>query len=992
MRRITAALACALISPLAAASGAALPGMRGDAYGWVAVAAIATVLIVGLEYAHRRPRVRNRIARGDRSLRLLILAVVVLFVGGVIANLFFSLRNTHQTLLAEARDDTANLALAVQQQLAGLIDDVDFSMSIVARSAPAQASPGTAEAAVADEMLTGAASHLPAVQAMWVIDAGGRIAHRSRDMPHRAELATQGHLQLHRQRDTDTLAFGRPMPDGRGRWFIPVSRRIERPDRRFAGMVVAALRPDYIARQTSALDLGREGVAVLMSIDGVVMQQAPLPPAMVGRPIEPTPRFIALARRSDTGSYRTAHPFDGIDRIISYRRLPGRPLVVLAGVGVNEVLAPWRQTAATYIAGSLLLLVLLTLLGVRLWRELQRRAEQQALIARLERTRRLQGGISSLIVRATTRSELFEGTCDAAVRHGRLGAAWIDMVDPATGTLSTVASAGKDAGQLLAEPVTLNDDGSGMAVETFVSGHTVVSNDLTTRTDRSPRRQCAVALGYRSKITLPLLRRNEPVATLTLLARPTGFFTADETRTLEHLAADLSHALDHLAAVERVNYLALHDALTGLPNHTLFIDRTGQRLRRAAEGDLRCAVAKIDIERFRQINATAGREAGDMVIRLIAQRLATALGRDAVLSRPERDHFMFLIDEAGSEAEIASAVQKALQACSDVPMNVDGQALHISVRAGVSLYPDDGRDTETLVRNAEAALARAKHMRERMVFYAPAMNARVAETLVIENKLRSALERGQFVLHYQPKFEARSGALCGLEALIRWKDPDEDDLILPARFVPLLEETGLILPVGEWVMNEALRDYRRWREAGLSPPRIAVNVSALQLRQDSFTRSVRSAVGGDDHAERGLELEITESMLMTRVESNADKLDAIRDMGVSIAIDDFGTGYSSLQYIARLPLDTLKIDRSFVSGMTRNTTDREIVASVISLAHQLRLKVVAEGVESNEQARLLRRLACDEVQGFLFSPPLPPGRVEALMRSSGRWDQPAALH
>jgi predicted signal transduction protein with EAL and GGDEF domain len=236
-------------------------------------------------------------------------------------------------------------------------------------------------------------------------------------------------------------------------------------------------------------------------------------------------------------------------------------------------------------------------------------------------------------------------------------------------------------------------------------------------------------------------------------------------------------------------------------------------------------------------------------------------------------------------------VHKALQACSDVPMNVDDQSLHISVRAGVSLYPDDGRDTETLVRNAEAALARAKHMRERMVFYAPAMNARVAETLVIENKLRSALERGQFVLHYQPKFDARSGALCGLEALIRWKDPEEEDLILPARFVPLLEETGLILPVGEWVMNEALRDYRRWREAGLSPPRIAVNVSALQLRQDSFTRSVRSAVGGEDHAEGGLELEITESMLMTRVESNADKLDAIRDMGVSIAIDDFGTGY-----------------------------------------------------------------------------------------------------
>jgi diguanylate cyclase (GGDEF)-like protein len=659
--------------------------------------------------------------------------------------------------------------------------------------------------------------------------------------------------------------------------------------------------------------------------------------------------------------------------------VPGRPLVVLAGLGVDELLAPWRETAATYAAGSLLLLVLLTLLGVRLVRELDRRADQQSMIERLNRTRAMQTGINSLIVRAATRSELFEGTCEVAVRNGQFGAAWIDVTDPATGMLTTVASAGQDAAHLTSTQPSLRP-GASSEVSTIAHHQAQAANNLLTFRQSCPRAQLAIEAGYRSKITLPLFCRNELVAALSLVARPANFFNEEEVRLLDDVAGDVSHALDHLAALERVEYLALHDVLTGLPNHTLFMDRATQRLRQAKDAATKCVLAKLDIERFRQINETAGRDAGDQVVRRIASRLRSELGEDVALARPERDHFMFLL-AVQSDAEAASAVRKAQHACCDAPMTVGSHQLHISMRAGVSLYPDDGLDVEMLMRNAEAALVRAKQTHERMTFYTPAMNARVAESLAIENKLRGALERGQFVLHYQPKFDIHTGALVGLEALIRWNEPDEHELMLPAQFVPVLEETGLILPVGDWVMHEALRDYRRWRARGLQPPRIAVNVSALQLRQDTFARSVRDAIDGDDETEHGLELEITESMLMTRVESNAAKLDAIREMGVSIAIDDFGTGYSSLQYIARLPLDTLKIDRSFVSGMTRNATDREIVSSVISLAHQLHLNVVAEGVDSSEQARLLRELDCDEVQGYLFSPPLPTERIETLLRS-----------
>lgn len=984
----TAACLLAPCAGTAAASGrlaSALPSLRGDAYGWMIVAALALGLYLMVELALRRRRgMRERGIGGERNIRLLMAAVVALFVGVVVANLVLSLRTTRHAVLAEAEDDAANLALAVERQMDGTLDAVALTMGVIARSAPVQARQDDAQAATAEALLEGATKHLPAVRALWIVDPQGRLAYASRDMPaHAVSLQrdyVRAHLDEEGDEDDDGLHFGRPMTDAGGRLFIPVSRRIERRDGGFGGVVVAALRPGYLARQSDTMDVGREGFIVLMRTDGVIMQQADLPPAMVGQPIRPAPRFTRLLGHSDAGVYRSTHPFDGIERVVAYQRLPGRPLVVLVGLGVDELLAPWRETAATYAAGSLLLLVLLTLLAVRLVRELDRRAEQQTMIERLNRMRAMQSGINSLIVRAASRSELFEGACQVAVRDGRFDAAWIDLADPADGVLVTVASSGGVEGDLAAPvPMPGRGEGGGTESEAFARQATVASNDLVARDDHCRRRRQAIELGYRSKITLPLFRRNELVATLTLLARPVDFFNADEVRLLDDVASDLSHALEHLAALERVEYLALHDVLTGLPNRTLFIDRAVQRLRQAREDGAQCALVKLDIERFRQINETAGRDAGDEVVRRIAARLRRELGEDAVLARPERDHFVFLV-AVQSAAEAASAVHKAHTACCDHPLAIDGHRLHISMRAGVSLYPEDGDDAETLMRNAEAALARAKHAREPMTFYAPAMNARVAESMAIENKLRGALERGQFVLHYQPKFDARTGALVGLEALIRWRDPSAG-LMLPAQFVPVLEDTGLILPVGEWVMHEALRDYRRWRKAGLEPPRIAVNVSALQLRQDSFTRSVRNAVGGRDHAEHGLELEITESMLMTRVESNADKLDAIRDMGVSIAIDDFGTGYSSLQYIARLPLDTLKIDRSFVAGMTRNATDREIVSSVISLAHQLHLKVVAEGVESSEQARILRELDCDEVQGYLFSPPLPPDRIEALMRS-----------
>jgi EAL domain-containing protein (putative c-di-GMP-specific phosphodiesterase class I) len=304
------------------------------------------------------------------------------------------------------------------------------------------------------------------------------------------------------------------------------------------------------------------------------------------------------------------------------------------------------------------------------------------------------------------------------------------------------------------------------------------------------------------------------------------------------------------------------------------------------------------------------------------------------------------------------------------PFHLKDAVFRIAAKVGAALFPDDASDADTLFGNAEAALKKAKASGDRHLFYAQKMTAAVAGKLTLENQLRHALDKEEFVLHYQPKVNLASGRVTGAEALIRWNDP-RTGLVPPGHFIPVLEETGLIYDVGRWALRKAIEDYLRWLKAGLAAVRIAVNVSPLQLRNHSFAAEIEREIGIDAQAAAGLELEITESLIMEDINQNIATLRAIRALGVSIAIDDFGTGFSSLSYLARLPVDTLKIDRSFVIDMTAGPEGLALVSTIINLAHSLKHKVVAEGVETEEQSRLLRLLGCDETQGYLFSKPLP---------------------
>jgi EAL domain-containing protein (putative c-di-GMP-specific phosphodiesterase class I) len=368
------------------------------------------------------------------------------------------------------------------------------------------------------------------------------------------------------------------------------------------------------------------------------------------------------------------------------------------------------------------------------------------------------------------------------------------------------------------------------------------------------------------------------------------------------------------------------------------------------------------------------------VLRAVAQRVLRRVKDVNRVARLGSNLFAVLIPAVKGAEEVARQLEQAAARFFSAPFEIEGLELRLAAKAGIALYPDDGADADTLFRNAEAALKQARETGERQTFYTMAINARVAEQVELEGRLRKAVEHGELFLHFQPKLELATRRIVGLEALMRWIGP-EGTLVSPAQFIPVLEQTGLILEAGRQAISMASATYRAWAAQGMTPPRIAVNVSALQLRRKSFVADVRAALGEAGSDAGGVDLEITESLLMTEVDESIRKLTELRDMGMHIALDDFGTGYSSLAYLSRLPLDTLKIDRGFVRGMTEKADDTSIVSTIIALGQGLRLKVVAEGVETEEQAQLLRLLRCDQVQGYLFSRPVSAEDMRTLLAS-----------
>jgi diguanylate cyclase (GGDEF)-like protein len=442
---------------------------------------------------------------------------------------------------------------------------------------------------------------------------------------------------------------------------------------------------------------------------------------------------------------------------------------------------------------------------------------------------------------------------------------------------------------------------------------------------------------------------------------------------------------------EKIRRLAYFDTLTGMPNRQHFIERLDRELLRAQRDERKLALLFLDLDGFKRVNDTLGHSAGDHLLQAVAERLKEKLRAGDIVSRPALDdstlHFARLggdeftvvlpdIEDTQVVKQIAQRVQSVLAQ----PFTIGSEEIRVTSSIGIALYPEDGRDAAALLKHADTAMYHAKDQgRNNWQMYSTTLTTKAMARMNLENELRRGLEREQFVLHYQPQVDSSDGRIVGMEALIRWQHP-ERGLVPPSDFIPLAEESGLIVPIGEWVTRTALRQATAWEAAGLRPPRVAVNLSARQVRAPDFIATIAAILAQAGHRGEMLELELTESMLMESEIERIEGLNRLRSLGVRFAIDDFGTGYSSMSYVKRFPIGMLKIDRSFVRGLPDSTNDAAITTAIVAMAHSLDLEVIAEGVETAGQLEFLRGVRCAKVQGYLFSEPVPAAAMEALLR------------
>jgi diguanylate cyclase (GGDEF)-like protein len=429
-------------------------------------------------------------------------------------------------------------------------------------------------------------------------------------------------------------------------------------------------------------------------------------------------------------------------------------------------------------------------------------------------------------------------------------------------------------------------------------------------------------------------------------------------------------------------HVAYHDALTGLPNRQLFYENLHHALAVAKRHERTAAVLFLDLDGFKDINTTLGHNVGDVLLQTASERLRASARESDIVARLGGDEFAAILPEVSHVEDAVRVAQKFLSALS-APFAINGHELFITTSIGISLYPLDGADIDAIVKCADIAMYRAKHEgKNNYQFYNLSTEANALQRLSLESKLRKALDKNELLLHYQPQVDSFTGEITGVEALLRWHDP-QAGMISPTKFIPIAEETGLIIPIGEWILRTACAQNRAWQDQGLPPIRVAVNLSPRQFRDKKLIEHIAKALHDTGLPPQWLAVEITEGSAMQNIDHTFEILQELKNMGVQLAIDDFGTGYSSLSYLKRFPIDKLKIDRSFIQGIPGDHGDSAIVKALIALSHNLNMKVVAEGVETGEQLEFLRALGCNELQGYLFSKPVAARELTGMLKNYG---------
>ncbi len=692
---------------------------------------------------------------------------------------------------------------------------------------------------------------------------------------------------------------------------------------------------------------------------------------------ERTPSFI-LSDFSLTG-------FDGMAALaLTSRVAPDVPFIFLSGtIGEERAIEALRRGAVDYVLKSnpmrLVPAVKRAVAEAEL-RRANRLAERR--VARLMGVLQMLSGINAAVVRIQGRAELLKEACRLANRVGGYSVAMIAMIDPNTRTARSVATGGMQIDVMANAVFTVaasEAEDTSLTGSVIRSGEAVFCDDLAGSEKPVHGRDELLRCGIHSLAVLPLLIDQTPVGAFVVGTVEAGLIGRDELQLLHEVAANLSFALQYLDKQDAVHFLNFFDPLTGLAKRTLFCERLGRVLARGGDGASRIAVEVLDLDHLSVINDSHGRHTGDRLLQCVAERLKVHCPDTERLAHLGGGTFVVVVPLGNSAEGDVRQLHRDVMRLFEQPFPIDGRDIAVTARCGFAFYPDNGRDANQLVQNAEAALKEAKIQGEQYLHHRPEMNSALAARVKMEHRLRAALGNNQFELHYQPKLRLSTGRIETAEALLRWRDP-ERGLVAPGAFLPILESAGLMPAVGAWALNQAAADCRDWRRAGLPPVRVAVNVSPTELRRRGFEHEVVLAVGTLVHdAGWGIDIEVTEGALLGDSASCVQALRLMRNAGIRIAIDDFGTGYSSLARLSELPIDTLKIDRVFTRRLPDDRRIGTLVETIIDLAHAFDMTTVAEGVETQKQLNFLARVGCDESQGYLHSRPIPRAEFEQLL-------------
>ncbi|MBU1365606.1 MAG: EAL domain-containing protein [Gammaproteobacteria bacterium] len=802
------------------------------------------------------------------------------------------------------------------------------------------------EAADAGAINAALASYLALIasesQSLRVANAEGNFTHDASGKIASVHIRDRDYFQRNRD-GAAALVISEPLfARITSNWVITLSRRLDDRQGHFAGLVQAAIPADHFQEFFTSLKLGPGQSVALVDRERRLIARYPAAPEHRGNALDSPPLAELIAGQQAYGSFTNSSVVDGLKRLYVARQVGHYPLYVVIGHAPSDYLANWYQQVLWSVLG---MLVLALVLGgwIAVWLRIYDRAHAlaQGMTRAYENTTRQTRALLDSLPDPAWLS-------DREQRLIAVNDAYARACDQPADTLP---------GQTVA------------AIWPAEAAESMTRQESLALAEQRQQRRTAT-----QQLADGRIRHFEFISTPVLDERGELAGVAGVARDITQLHEDQ----------ERIRYLAEHDQLTQLPNRGMLADLMSQALALTFGTQAEVALMFLDLDHFKNVNDTLGHEIGDQLLLEAAQRLRHSLDARDTVSRQGGDEFAILIQGYGSPSRLASIAQRLIDALGE-PFMVAGHELRVGASIGISTYPQDGQDIGSLLKNADTAMYQAKAAGGNAYrFFTPEMNARISERVMLENCLRRASRGEDIFLNYQPQVDAQSGRLIGLEALVRWEHPEKGN-IPPSRFIPIAEESNLINQIGDWVLHEACRQNRQWQDQGLPPVVMAVNLSAVQLRQANLAQRIIAILAETGLEARWLELEITESAFIRDTERIVAVLDELSALGIKLSIDDFGTGYSSLAYLKRLPFDRIKIDQSFVRELPGDTDDIAIVRAIIAIADSLQKEVIAEGVEQAEQAAFLLDHGCRLMQGYHFSRPTSAIAIEALLQQGGHF-------